>query len=202
MISLLVLILMDPLLARGHSSRLLLGVLTFVPLIVATIRMSHRRAMVWGFSLLMTVAAISGTAAVSFGNQKLFTVQWAILTVAFGLAVGGMFSYLQRASSISAGDLYAAASIYFLLAMSFYALYSAIAAIHPEAFQSATGGSLRYPDDLLYFSLVTLSTVGYGDIVAVGGLTRMLAGLEGATGVLYVAITVALLVSAYKGPVR
>lgn len=52
--------------------------------------------------------------------------------------------------------------------------------------------------ELLYFSLVTLSTIGYGDVVPLYGEVRMLAALEGVTGVLYVAITVALLVSAYK----
>jgi hypothetical protein len=46
--------------------------------------------------------------------------------------------------------------------------------------------------------LVTLTTVGYGDILPGSGEVRMLAALEAATGVLYVAITVALLVSAYK----
>jgi voltage-gated potassium channel Kch len=51
---------------------------------------------------------------------------------------------------------------------------------------------------MLYFSLVTLSTVGYGDVVPLGGEARMLAALEGVTGVLYIAITVAILVSRYR----
>jgi len=46
--------------------------------------------------------------------------------------------------------------------------------------------------ELLYFSLVTLSTIGYGDVVPIGGKVRMLAALEGITGVLYTAITVAI----------
>jgi len=54
--------------------------------------------------------------------------------------------------------------------------------------------------DLLYFSLVTLSTVGYGDIVPVHPEVRMLAALEGIFGVLYIAIMVAILISAYKRP--
>lgn len=45
---------------------------------------------------------------------------------------------------------------------------------------------------------MTLSTIGYGDVVPLHGEVRMLAALEGVTGVLYIAITVALLVSAYK----
>ena len=52
--------------------------------------------------------------------------------------------------------------------------------------------------ELLYFSLVTLSTVGYGDVVPLHGEVRMLAALEGVTGVLYVAITVAILVNSYR----
>jgi hypothetical protein len=52
--------------------------------------------------------------------------------------------------------------------------------------------------ELLYFSLITLSTIGYGDIVPVGGEARILAALEGMTGVLYIATTVALLVSRFR----
>ncbi len=52
--------------------------------------------------------------------------------------------------------------------------------------------------ELLYFSLVTLSTIGYGDIVPLSGVARILAALEGVTGVLYIAITVALLVGRFR----
>jgi hypothetical protein len=45
---------------------------------------------------------------------------------------------------------------------------------------------------------VTLTTIGYGDVVPLSGEVRMLAVLEGMVGVMYVAITVALLVNSYK----
>jgi hypothetical protein len=70
-------------------------------------------------------------------------------------------------------------------------------ALHPGSFQ--LGGHLTdRQSDLIYFSLVTLSTIGYGDIVPLTGEARMLAALEGVAGVLYIAITVAILVSGYK----
>ncbi len=81
--------------------------------------------------------------------------------------------------------------------MQWFALYSAIDVFYPGAILRGTAGTDRQ-SELLYFSLVTLSTVGYGDVVPLYGEVRMLAALEGVTGVLYVAITVALLVSAYK----
>ena len=200
--SLLLLILLHPLLAEGRWPRLLLGALTFVPLIVATIRMSHRKALTWTFVLLIGGAVVFSVGAFVSGSQTLLAIQWVILTVTFGLAVAGMFSYLQQASSIRAGHLYTAASIYLLLALAFFALYTSISAIQPDAFHRTGGVATQHPVDLLYFSLVTLTTVGYGDIVPMHGEVRMIAGLEAATGVLYVAITVALLVSAYKSPER
>ncbi len=48
---------------------------------------------------------------------------------------------------------------------------------------------------ILYFSLTTLTTTGYGDIIAADPFARSLANLELVIGVFYVAITVARLVT-------
>jgi hypothetical protein len=48
---------------------------------------------------------------------------------------------------------------------------------------------------MLYFSLTTLTTTGYGDIVAVGPFARSLANLESVIGQFYLAITIARLVT-------
>ena len=55
--------------------------------------------------------------------------------------------------------------------------------------------------ELLYFSLITLSTVGYGDIVPFSGTARIISALEGVTGVLYIATTVAFLVSRFRNEI-
>ena len=47
----------------------------------------------------------------------------------------------------------------------------------------------------LYYSFITLSTVGYGDITPVANAAKMLAAAEAITGVLYVAVLIARLVS-------
>jgi hypothetical protein len=78
------------------------------------------------------------------------------------------------------------------------ALYSAINIFYPNSFQHTSSVGTDRQAELLYFSLVTLSTIGYGDIVPLHGVVRMLAALEGISGVLYIAITVALLVNAYR----
>jgi|SRR6516162_9589214 len=108
-----------------------------------------------------------------------------------------LFSYLHNSRSISRADLNTAVSIYLLLAYTWAALYGAMVNLYLGSFQLGTNSTDRQ-SDLIYFSLVTLSTIGYGDIVPLTGEARMLAALEGVTGVLYIAITVAILVSGYR----
>jgi hypothetical protein len=50
----------------------------------------------------------------------------------------------------------------------------------------------------LYFSFITLSTVGYGDITPVSRAARLLTAMEAVTGLLYVAVLIARLVSLYS----
>jgi hypothetical protein len=198
LLSLLLVIVAHPFLEHGTFRRLLLGVLTFVPLVLSAVKMSQRRGLVWPYVPLISGAVICGAAGTILFNQSLVAIQWTIVTAAFALSVGGLFSYLRQHRTITSGHLYTAASIYLLLGMVWFSMYTAIEAFHPGSFLETTTGVTNRPSDLLYFSLATLTTLGYGDIVPLFGAVRMLAVLEAAAGVLYVAITVALLVSAYK----
>ena len=56
--------------------------------------------------------------------------------------------------------------------------------------------------DTTYFSFTTLTTVGYGDIVAVGPVARRIAMVEGMAGQVFLATTVARLVSLYRSTRR
>lgn len=91
-------------------------------------------------------------------------------------------------------------SIYFLLGLCWFSLYNVINKLHPGSF-AVNGTPLEagaHQSILLYFSLVSLTTLGYGDIVPLTSVARMFSALEAAVGVLYIAITVARLVSSYQ----
>ena len=198
LLSLLLLILLYPVLDHGDIRRIILGIVLFVPVILTTVRMSQVKAWVWPPVFLMCCSFGLAVAAVFFPNPALTGIKWGTLTLFFGFSVVGLFKYLRDSRSIRTPHLFTAASIYLLLGMQWFALYSAIDVFLPGAFQHTLSGVTDHQPELLYFSLVTLSTVGYGDIVPLHGEVRMLAALEGITGVLYIAITVALLVSSYK----
>jgi hypothetical protein len=197
LISLVLVILLYPPLDHGDLRRLILGAMVFVPVVLATVRMSQTKGWVWLPRLFMSGVLLFGLASTLFHNRALISIKWVILAGFFGLAVVRLFSYLRNARTITASHLFTAVSVYILLGMLFYALYSALEVLHPGSFRYSNSGATDHAGDLLYFSLITLSTIGYGDIVPIYGEARMLAALEGMIGVLYVAITIALLVSAY-----
>ncbi len=198
LLSLVGVILLYPLLDDGNLQRLALGALMSAPLFLATVRMAQIKGWGWPAALLMAGVVLSSVLSIFFPSPILVGLKWGILAVFFGLCAMGLFGYLRKADKIGDCHLYTAVSIYLLLGLQWFALYSAIDIISPQSIQHSGSAAADRHAELLYFSLVTLSTVGYGDVVPLKGEVRMLAALEGVAGVLYIAITIALLVSAYR----
>jgi hypothetical protein len=197
LLSLLLVILLNPVLDHGDWRRLVLGALMFIPVTLSTVRLSQIKVRMWPVVLLMLGVVVFTVASNTFANRVLDGIHWGFLAAFFALTAARLFSYLHNSRSVSRADLYTAVSIYLLLGATWAALYGVMDALHPGSFQ--LGGHLtNRQSDLIYFSLVTLSTIGYGDIVPLTGEARMLAALEGVIGVLYMAITVAILVSGYR----
>jgi hypothetical protein len=197
LLSLLLVILLNPVLDHGGWRRLVLGALMFIPVILSTVSLSQIKVRMWPVVLLMVGVFVFAVVSNIFANRLLHSIHWGFLAAFFALTAARLFSHLQNSRSVSRADLYTAVSIYLLLGATWAALYGAMEALRPGSFQLGTHSTDRQ-SDLLYFSLVTLSRIGYGDIVPLTGEARMLAALEGVIGVLYIAITVAILVSGYR----
>jgi hypothetical protein len=197
LLSLLLAILLTPVLDCDGWRRLVLAGVTFIPVIVSTVRLSQIKLWVWPSALLMLVNLAFVIAGNTFRSRALTGIRWGGLAAFFALTAVGLFSYLRSSRNVKQAHLYTAVNIYLLLGLLWTTLYLAIDSFYPGSIQIGSRPSGR-ETDLLYFSLITLSTIGYGDIVPLSGEARVLAALEGVTGVLYIAITVALLVSRFR----
>ena len=126
----------------------------------------------------------------SFG-ALFVTVLWIVYAIA--LIVAAHF----RASRVTTNAIFGAIVAYLLTAVAFAFLFQLIELAQPGSFSGLpSGGTERdVGDALLYFSLVSLTTLGYGDITPVSNLARPIAVLEGAFGALYLAVMIARLVS-------
>lgn len=171
-------------------------------------------------SILFTLVLISGIMAVSDKWRNVWISLVLAVPTLFGrwlnhyrpdlmppelFLIGGILFvlwvivYLLRsvltASSVTTEVLCASLAAYLLLGLLWTLGYWLVAELIPNAFAFSTGDKTLQGSNGLYFSFITLATVGYGDITPVAKVARMLAAAEAMTGLLYVAVLIARLVS-------
>ena len=130
-------------------------------------------------------------------NAWKIQITYLILLVYHVMIVSVLMRYIFTAESVTADVIYAACAVYFLLSFFFVPIYCMLETAIPGSFVDNTLGAPVQWQQFVYYSLITLSTAGYGDILPESMWARMLAGIEVTVGVLYVAILVARLVSLY-----
>ena len=111
-----------------------------------------------------------------------------------------VLTYILKAKKVTSDILYGAVCVYLMFGMTWMVAYRFLEGQHPGSILAGGGelpGGLYQISDLLYFSFVTLTTLGYGDMLPLTSQARSLAILEAACGVLYLAILIARLVSLY-----
>ena len=97
--------------------------------------------------------------------------------------------------SVTADTLAGAVSAYMLVGITFGLAYLMIESVLPGSFKDTVEPGKHFtPADFTFFSFVTLTTVGYGDIVPWGAHARALAIVESVLGIMYPAVLVSRLV--------
>ena len=194
-----------PLLSALHVDDRLLQLFLALNLLAAVLGVGDRRFPRLLLLLLGTSLA-ARLAAMWLHDDALTTWSMALWTIVGLLAAAGAVRTAMRGTAVSAEHLYAALSAYLLAGVFFGVLYWAIERAWPGSIVVA-GEILALgqfsPTSGMYFSFVTLATLGYGDVVPKGEVARGLATLEAVAGQLYLAVMVARLVSLYvQGPVK
>jgi hypothetical protein len=173
------------------SAALLLG------LRIAQVPPRAQRSAALLVALALIVGLLSSLPAVTFVPASLVIVIGAVLIAATSIVLA---QRLVHNPEVTRETIVGALCVYLLIGLFFAFVFSASAtATGIPFFASQPGASTP---DYLYFSFVTLATVGYGDLVARTNLGRMLAATEGLTGQLYLVTVVALLVSNLNRPHR
>jgi hypothetical protein len=117
--------------------------------------------------------------------------------------VARLLRFILRAPVVTVEVLSASISAYLMLGLMWTIAYWLVDQLTPGgAFSYNTNAGTHSMNGFtgFYFSFITLSTVGYGDITPVSRIARWLAAMEAMTGLLYVAVLIARLVSLYSSP--
>jgi len=125
----------------------------------------------------------------------------ATITVLIGYSMYCVVGYVLQAQLITRDQIYAGMCAYLMLGFAFGCIYYLLEILIPGCFSVNVTNLAGDPPDLMYFSFVTLATLGYGDITPVAKVSRALAEVEALAGMLYIAVFMARLVSmAGSGP--
>jgi hypothetical protein len=113
------------------------------------------------------------------------------------LAAAATARHALRAGVVDAEHIFAALDAYLLAGLIFAVCYWVLDQTWPGSFGVASASDLDLAR-AIYFSFVTIATLGYGDVVPTSDTTRGLAILEAVSGQMYLAVLVARLVSLYS----
>jgi hypothetical protein len=134
-----------------------------------------------------------------FPYQTLIFVAYCLALFFLVLLTSLILGQVLREGPTTYHRIMGAVAAYLLIGMIWSLAYYLVALWIPGAFSIqgpiAQGDRESLQSQLFYFSFVTLTTLGYGDIVAVHPIVRMLVILEGVVGQLFPAILIARLVS-------
>ena len=108
----------------------------------------------------------------------------------------------MHGTSVTTDKIFAAVCVYLLIGLAWTFAYALVDALNPHSFVAlSAAGHEKYIIrvlELRYFSFMTLTTVGYGDIVPHSTAARTLAALEAIVGQIYLTVLVARLVGLHS----
>ena len=198
LISLLFLFVVSPFVLPLRYGVILMDIAGVIVLLLGLHAISARK----GSFIVATVLAFCTVAAswlmVVLQREPILIASYGLVLVLLGLFSFSILGYVLRADKISADKIYGAVCVYLLVGYAWTFGYATMELIQPGSFSGlAEKETISYAErvmELRYFSLATLTTVGYGDIAPRSSVARTMATLEAIMGQFYLAVLVARLV--------
>jgi len=175
---------------------------SIVLLMISLLSLKTERPWGKGFILIIGIMllVIIARDATKFEYFEYF---YLVLLLTFFMAAAWLVgSQVLLTGYVDANIIVGSIALYFLIGFIFAMFYTILLQFSPDALKGIETG-LWY-DNLptaIYFSFVTLTTLGYGDISPITPIAEIIVILEAVTGMFYLAIVVASLISTkrYKG---
>jgi hypothetical protein len=166
--------------------------------LLAALRVSGVHRWLVRMASVFTVVAIMATAGLLLGSGEVGevagrTVSLMLVVLAPAAIVMGIVRQARAAGAITFRTMFGVLCVYLLIGSAFGYGYGLISAIGEGPFFAQIAGGTQ--SDFLYFSFVTMTTTGFGDLTAGTDLGRSVAVTEALVGQIYLVTVVALIVS-------
>lgn len=198
LISILLLFTVAPFVVTHRHGVIIQNVLSTAVLVAGSYALSERRQ-VFFIAIVLSALSLVGTALViAFPEKWAFLLSHVVILALIGFFCVTILSYVLRRGRVTSDRIFAAICVYMLMGYGWSFVYSIVVELEPDAFAATT--EIGFHDfvarllQLRYFSFMTLTTVGYGDIVPHSALARTLTVLEAVMGQFYLVVLVGRLV--------
>ena len=201
LIALAVLLISAPFVEELEGGHLILSILFSLVLLAGVFAVANRKRSL-AIALVLAVPALTARWINHFRPDLVHPAVFlvcALLLLAF--VIGHLLHSDLHAPVVTVEVLCASIAAYLMLGVMWTIAYWLVDQLtRGGAFSFNTGRGAQSMNGFtgFYFSFITLSTVGYGDITPVSRFARWLAAMEAMTGLLYVAVLIARLVSLYS----
>ncbi|MEJ2429067.1 MAG: potassium channel family protein [Deltaproteobacteria bacterium] len=192
-VSLLAMILVTPLVQEFVGIHMVWNIFLSAILLSGVHAVSGKKRNVFIASFLALPMLVSVWSEYIVKNNYVVIVGTLCGVAFFAYMIVNILLFIYEQDKVTRDLIVGAAVVYLLMAMMWTFIYRLVETVHPGSFAISTT-DIHERVRLTYFSLVTITTLGYGDIVPTTGLASSLATLEAVVGQLYLVTTVAWLV--------
>ncbi len=194
LISLLCFLVVSPLLSGFLGLRVLLDIFLTAIFITALYSFSQKKHffLIGTLLALPMLAAIWSTYFVKIPFTYLAGQCFGIVFIAFMVVT--ILSFVLKQYEITLDVIYGAVVVYLLTAIMWAFIFRVIEVLQPGSFTITQGLGEETRLTFIYYSVVTITTLGYGDITPVTDIARSFSALEAVVGQIYLVVLVARLV--------
>ncbi|HZQ69356.1 MAG TPA: ion channel [Terriglobales bacterium] len=199
--TLISLIVLFPYLAQPGLSTVIFRLLSALAFVAAVYAVSDKRTQ-WITGLLLAIpTAVLNTWLAFHPSSSSLEVPSLVSTLIFlGFTLVTLLRAVLSTETVTRDTIYGALSVYLLMAFVWGIAYLLLETLQPGGLSMDI---TRHPNhkvdwfDCMFYSFVTLTSLGYGDMVPISAQCRSLSVLEAVSGIMYVAVLVARLVGLY-----
>ena len=197
LIVLLALLLLYPFFAGSVMAHAVWDICSSAILLLGIYAIRHvRRHLVIALVLAIAVLGTKWSGYI-IENGRLLQVNNVLAAIFFTFTACLLLADVLGKGAVTADKIYGALCVYLLIGLTWGFMFLTLEGCQPGSFvfgQARLSGIEKDPATLVYFSFVTLSTVGYGDITPLSPPARSFAFMEAIIGQIYLAVLVARLV--------
>jgi voltage-gated potassium channel len=162
---------------------------------ILLVHASTRRPWI-GYALILLLLIFTILWALFEENESLRKIAFVVFFIYFSFLSFYLYKDLIQSKIITPNVITGAFSGYFLIGVLFFFILALLEVFYPDTL-SINMHDRNGLDDTLYFSFITLTTIGYGDITPTSQLGQHVAVLEGLFGQFYIAIIMATIVGKF-----